>query len=43
MGAKQSSNGAGGASHGPATGGPAELRSCYYELLGVDRQATDDE
>ena len=43
MGAKYSTNGAAGASRGPSTGGHAESRSCYYELLGVDWQATDDE
>ena len=39
MGAYQSTNGRGG-DHEEGSG---EFNTCYYELLGVDRQATDEE
>ena len=39
MGANQSSD-AGGGSERRATG---EVKTCYYELLGIDRQASEDE
>ncbi len=39
MGAEQSSTRAAGG--GPA--GRSPRKTCYYELLGLDRQATDDE
>jgi DnaJ family protein A protein 5 len=38
MGAEQSSNRSGGQATGVAVS-----KTCYYELLGVNRQATDDE
>lgn len=44
MGANQSSD-AGGSSK-PERGerqAPDELKTCYYELLGIDRQASEDE
>ncbi len=40
MGANQSSN---GGSHGGAQTNNGEVETCYYELLGVDRQATEEE
>ena len=39
MGANQSSD-AGGSNGQRPTG---EVKTCYYELLGVDRQAPEDE
>ena len=44
MGANQSS-GAGGSngSGGGAMRGTQEVKTCYYKLLGVDRQASEDE
>jgi len=39
MGVGQSS----GADSGSANGRRAEVKTSYYELLGVDRQATEDE
>lgn len=41
MGAQQSSNQQKPSEQGDA-GGP-HVKTCYYELLGVDRQASDDE
>lgn len=40
MGANQSSNDGAGASKNPAG---SEVKTSYYELLSIDRQATDDE
>ena len=45
MGANHSSN-AGGSSRQTGSDGHdtgSEMRSCYYELLGIDRQAPEDE
>lgn len=42
MGANQSSgNRPGGASNGHHQAG--EMKSCYYQVLGLNHQATDDE
>ena len=43
MGANQSYDT--GGSHGPRGGGRSggKVKTCYYEVLGVDRQATEDE
>ena len=41
MGANQSS-GAGGSSRRKDEAG-AEVKTCYYEILGVDGQASEDE
>ncbi|KFY33429.1 hypothetical protein V494_07643 [Pseudogymnoascus sp. VKM F-4513 (FW-928)] len=41
MGAQQSSNQQKSSGQGDAGG--AHVKTCYYELLGVDRQASDDE
>jgi DnaJ homolog subfamily A member 5 len=38
MGANQSSDGS-----APQDGRDGEIKTSYYELLGVERQATDDE
>ncbi|KAA6408860.1 MAG: Heat shock N-terminal [Lasallia pustulata] len=44
MGANQSSHtDAGGGNSWWATRGTGEMKTCYYELLGVERQASDDE
>ncbi len=43
MGANQSSNGVEGDAGGASKNDPADMKTCYYQLLGVDRQATDDE
>jgi hypothetical protein len=40
MGAQQSTGAGGGAGGG---GGSGEIKTSYYELLGVERTATDDE
>ena len=44
MGANQSSHtgGSSGTGGGPA-GRAQEVKTCYYELLGIDRQACEDE
>ena len=42
MGANQSSD-AGGGSGGPGRRAAGEVKTCYYELLGIDRQASEDE
>lgn len=41
MGANQSSDA--GDNNGPGRSGPGEVKTCYYELLGIDRQASEDE
>jgi len=44
MGAQQSSGtGGAGAGAGAAEDGSADIKTSYYELLGVERTATDDE
>ncbi len=44
MGANQSSDTGGSSGPGGRGRGPAgEVKICYYELLGIDRQASDDE
>ena len=40
MGANQSYPGSQG---GDQPHNPSEVKTCYYELLGVDRQASDEE
>ena len=41
MGANQSSDT--GGSSGPGEGAAGEVKTCYYELLGIERQASEDE
>ena len=41
MGANQSSNTRG--SSGAGGGAAGEVKTCYYALLGIDGQATEDE
>lgn len=44
MGANQSSsaNDSSGAKNAPGKR-PAEMKTCYYELLGIERQASDEQ
>lgn len=41
MGANQSSEA--GGSGGPGRQAAREVKTCYYELLGIDSQASEDE
>ena len=41
MGANQSSDA--GDNNGPGPRAPAEVKTCYYEVLGINRQASEDE
>ena len=41
MGANQSSDASN--NNGPGRRAPGEMKTCYYELLGIDRQASEDE
>ncbi|KAI9822918.1 MAG: hypothetical protein M1832_002943 [Thelocarpon impressellum] len=43
MGANQSSSGADGARRGGGQRAGGEVKACYYELLGIERQATEEE
>lgn len=43
MGANQSAPGSGGTETGGLGGANAGIKTCYYELLGIDRHASEDE
>lgn len=43
MGANQSSGGSNSGGGGGRAGREREAKKCYYEVLGVDRQASEEE